>query len=177
MSCKWNTRFRLEHARLLRIKGGYEAMDHPMESLMKTTMESLKSMVDVNTVVGDAVETKDGTVIVPVSRVTFGFVAGGGDEIAGEGGSQSIQGQGSGIDSSQQENLPFTGGSGAGVSVKPVGFLVVGEGKVRFLPVDSRAIYDRLLEAAPDLLDRFADIIDKRAVAGKEENESFEPLH
>ena len=53
-------------------------MGHPIESLMKTTMESLKAMVDVNTVVGEAVETKDGTVIVPVSRVTFGFVAGGG---------------------------------------------------------------------------------------------------
>lgn len=139
-------------------------------------MESLKSMVDVNTVVGDAVETKDGTVIVPVSRVTFGFVAGGGDEIPSEGTHGNMQSQG-GDDSLQQENLPFTGGSGAGVSVKPVGFLVVGEGKVRFLPVDSRAIYDRLLEAAPDLLDRFADIMDRRVTAQGGETEILEPLH
>jgi sporulation protein YtfJ len=151
-------------------------MSHPLESLMRTTMESLKSMVDVNTVVGDAVETKDGTVIVPVSRVTFGFVAGGGDEIPGEGIHGNMQSQG-GDDSLQQENLPFTGGSGAGVSVKPVGFLVVGEGKVRFLPVDSRAIYDRLLEAAPDLLDRFADIMDRRVTAQGGETEILEPLH
>ncbi len=139
-------------------------MSHPIESLMRTTMESLKSMVDVNTVVGEAVETKDGTVIVPVSRVTFGFVAGGGDETSGEQGTHDFQSQGQDAQTQTagQDNLPFTGGSGAGVSVKPVGFLVVGDGKVRFLPVDSRAIYDRLLEAAPDLLDKFADIMERR---------------
>ncbi|HHY11979.1 MAG TPA: sporulation protein YtfJ [Firmicutes bacterium] len=152
-------------------------MGHPIESLMKTTMESLKSMVDVNTVVGDAVETKDGTVIVPVSKVTFGFVAGGGDETSFEEGYQAPQGQGSGVaESGRTDNLPFTGGSGAGVSVKPVGFLVVGEGKVRFLPVDSRAIYDRLLEAAPDLLDRFADIMERKPIA-EEEPAVFDPRH
>jgi len=133
---------------------------HPIESLMKTTMESLKGMVDVNTVVGEAVETKDGTVIIPVSRVSFGFVAGGGDEVqGGEQGSQS-GGQGGGEESG---NLPFAGGSGAGVTVRPVGFLVVGgDGKVRFLPVDQRAIYDRLLDAAPDLLRRLRDMLDCR---------------
>lgn len=138
-------------------------MGHPIESLMRTTMESLKSMVDVNTVVGEAVETKDGTVIVPVSRVTFGFVAGGGDETSGEESSHNFQNQDATTQTVEPENLPFTGGSGAGVSVKPVGFLVVGDGKVRFLPVDSRAIYDRLLEAAPDLLDKFADILERRS--------------
>jgi len=80
---------------------------HPIEGLMKTAMQSIKEMVDVNTVVGDAVETNDGTVIIPVSQVVCGFAAGGGDyELA----------NGSG------KELPFAGGSGAGVSVKPVGF-------------------------------------------------------
>ena len=110
-------------------------MGHPIENLMKTTMESLKAMVDVNTVVGEAVETKDGTVIVPVSRVTFGFVAGGGDEASMDQGeayqtSQTLKGQDSGM--GNEGNLPFTGGSGAGVSVKPVGFLVVGDGRCVF---------------------------------------------
>ena len=50
---------------------------HPIEGLMKTAMESLKTMVDVNTILGDPVETPDGAVIVPVSRVSFGFAAGG----------------------------------------------------------------------------------------------------
>ena len=53
--------------------------NHPIETLMKTAMESIKEMVDVNTVVGDPVETPDGMVIVPVSRVTCGFAAGGGE--------------------------------------------------------------------------------------------------
>ena len=154
-------------------------MGHPIENLMKTTMESLKAMVDVNTVVGEAVETKDGTVIVPVSRVTFGFVAGGGDEASMDQGeayqtSQTSKGQDSGM--GNEGNLPFTGGSGAGVSVKPVGFLVVGDGKVRFLPVDSRAVYDRLLEAAPDLLDKLADIME-RTHCQEEEVEIIEPRH
>ncbi len=154
---------------------------HPIESLMKTTMESLKDMVDVNTVVGEPVETKEGTVIIPVSRVSFGFVTGGGDEsVVGEsvgGGSENGAGQGgesSGEDESEYSAatcgaMPFTGGTGAGVSVRPVGFLVVGERKVRFLPVDSRALLDRLLEEAPELLERFAAWFDRRH--GDEERE------
>lgn len=140
---------------------------HPIESLMRTTMESLKSMVDVNTVVGEPVETKDGTVIVPVSKVTFGFVAGGGDDAGGQeagedGGQDRGQKSESGPGASCGEPLPFTGGSGAGVSVRPVGFLVVGLSKVRFIPVDNQAIYDRLLDEAPDLLDRVAGMIGGR---------------
>ena len=52
---------------------------HPIDELMKTAMESIRDMVDVNTIVGDAVQTADDTVIIPVSRVAFGFAAGGGD--------------------------------------------------------------------------------------------------
>lgn len=114
---------------------------HPIQGLMKTAMESIKDMVDVNTVVGDAVETKHGTVIVPVSRVSFGFAAGGGEYdtvAAGEHGPQ----------------MPFAGGSGAGVTVQPVAFLVVGSDGVRLLPVTDRAIYDRLIDLAPEVLDR-----------------------
>ena len=64
-------------------------------------------------------------------------------------------------------NAPFTGGSGAGVSVRPVGFLIVGVRKVRFIPVDNRAIYDRLLDEAPELLDRLAGAIGGREGAGE----------
>lgn len=154
--------------------------DHPIESLMKTTMESLKAMVDVNTVVGEPVQTEDGTVIVPVSRVSFGFVAGGGDEVSeeaasGQGSAQQSQGryagqsrQGQPEDEMQEtENqglsrYPFAGGSGAGVTIKPVAFLVVGGGQVRVLPVDGRAIYDRLLDAAPAILEKLADLTEPK---------------
>ncbi|MGE5580343.1 MAG: GerW family sporulation protein [Bacillota bacterium] len=144
---------------------------HPIESLMRTTMESLKDMVDVNTVVGEPVETKEGTVIIPVSKVSFGFVTGGGDECgmgdSGQGdsggggqGQEDEDGQ-SGYGMASYQQMPFTGGTGAGVSVRPVGFLVVGTRKVRFLPVDSRALVDRLLEEAPELLDRFTSWLDR----------------
>ena len=60
-------------------------IDHPIQGLMKTAMEAIKDMVDVNTIVGDAVETPDGNVIVPISRVSFGFLAGGSEYEPGGG--------------------------------------------------------------------------------------------
>jgi sporulation protein YtfJ len=115
--------------------------EHPIEVLMKTAMESIKEMVDVNTVIGDPVETPDGTVIIPVSRVACGFAAGGGEfDLTGE-------------NDGKEEGIPaFGGGSGAGVSVKPVGFLVVGNGQVRMLPVDGNMVVDRLIDVAPQVL-------------------------
>lgn len=120
--------------------------EHPIQGLMKTAMESIKDMVDVNTVVGDPVETPDGSVIIPVSRVSLGFAAGGG-EYEPRGGAAGGQGAEMGT------ALPFGGGSGAGVSVQPVAFVVVGGGQVRLLPVDSRALYDRLVDLAPQILE------------------------
>ncbi len=113
--------------------------EHPIEALMKTAMDSIKEMVDVNTVVGDPVETPDGSVIVPVSRVTCGFAAGGTEYNLGK------RGEGGG-------DMPFGGGSGAGVSVQPVGFLVVGQNQIRLLPVDGNAVVDRLIDLAPQVL-------------------------
>ena len=92
----------------------------PIESLMGTTMENIKDMVDVNTVVGDPVLASDGTTVIPVSRVTFGFVAGGGEYGVGENKMPSLS-----------EKMPFAGGTSAGVSVHPMGFLVVGNGQVK----------------------------------------------
>lgn len=112
---------------------------HAIEGLMKTAMESLKSMVDVNTILGDPVETPDGTVVVPVSRVSFGFAAGG-TEFE--------------VENGQDEGYPFGGGSGAGISLQPVAFLVVGQGQIRLMTIDKNAaIYDRLLDLAPEVMD------------------------
>ncbi len=124
-------------------------MNHPIEALMKTAMESIKEMVDINTIVGDAVETPDGSVIIPVSRVACGFAAGGSEFDAGSGGKGGEEKEG--------PSLPFGGGSGAGVSIQPVGFLVVGQGNVRLLPVDSNgALIDRLIDAVPQVIDKFS---------------------
>ena len=99
---------------------------HPIESLMKTAMENLKEMVDVNKIVGDAVETPDGSVIIPISRVSFGFAAGGTEF--------EHQAEGNGRNSPAPTGLPFGGGSGGGVMVQPVAFLVAGQGQVGFSP-------------------------------------------
>lgn len=118
---------------------------------MKTAMESIKEMVDVNTVVGDPVETPDGTVIIPISRVACGFAAGGGEFDLG-GGERKEGGE--------ESQMPaFGGGSGAGVSVKPIGFLVVGNGQVRLLPVDGNAVVDRLIDIAPQVLSQIQSMI------------------
>jgi sporulation protein YtfJ len=115
--------------------------EHPIQGLMHTAMDAIKQMVDVNTVVGDAVETGDWGVIIPVSRVSFGFAAGGGEY---------------GRARAEAAESPFGGGSGAGVSVQPVGFLVVRGGDIRLLPVESNATVERLIDMAPDLLEQVA---------------------
>jgi sporulation protein YtfJ len=134
--------------------------DHPIEGLMKTAMESIKHMVDVNTIVGDPVETPDGSVIIPISRVACGFAAGGGEfEAANDDDSSKSASQ-----QSNRASLPFGGGSGAGVSVQPVGFLVVGQGQIRLLPVDGNAVADRIIDVAPQILSQIQSMFkrDKR---------------
>ena len=125
--------------------------DHPIEALMKTAMESIKEMVDVNTVVGDPVETPDGSVIIPVSRVTAGFAAGGGEYEASQ-----KEGGGGGGSNRMEDNTPypFGGGSGAGVSVRPLGFLVSSGKDVRLLPIDNNAIWDHLIDTVPKMFDQ-----------------------
>lgn len=138
--------------------------EHPIEGLMKTAMESIKEMVDVNTIVGDPVETPDGSVIIPVSRVACGFAAGGGEFESGPDRNQQKQDQ-------QQDgtSIPFGGGSGAGVSVQPVGFLVVGQGQIRLLPVDGNAMVDRLIDVAPQILSQIQGMFQRSNKKREEE--------
>lgn len=104
--------------------------DHPIEALMKTTMDSLKDMVDVNTIVGDPVQSPDGLVIIPISKVSFGFASGGTEFNTPVKKSKREE------YNMEEEKLPFGGGTGAGVSVQPVAFMVVGNNQMKLLPVD-----------------------------------------
>lgn len=131
---------------------------HPIEALMKTAMESIQQIVDVNTIVGDPVETHDGSVIIPVSRVVCGFAAGGSEFLPPEEGKDEAQGD----NNKGGKTLPFGGGSGGGVSVQPVGFLVVGNGQVRLLPVDSNAVIERVIDTVPDLIDKVSGIFKRK---------------
>lgn len=124
---------------------------HPIENMMQTTLENIRNMVDVNTIVGDTVVMGDGTVIIPISKVSFGFVAGGGEYGGGQGQQQSAQAQPVG-QAQAGGAYPFAGGTGAGVSICPMAFLVVSEGEVNLLPVQFNNTYERLLERVPDIL-------------------------
>ena len=133
--------------------------DHTIENVMKTTMENLKDMIDVNTIVGDAVETAEGTVIVPISKVSFGFVVGGGDYK--ENSAFKSKGGNNSSPEGQDLELPFAGGSGAGVSVNPIAFLVVGEDKIKLLPVQYNSTVDRIVELVPTMVGEIQTMMSK----------------
>ncbi len=135
---------------------------HPIEGVMRTAMENLKAMVDVKTIVGDPVTTPDGTVIVPISRVNFGFAAGGSDFGAPQGKPRTKTGlygieetEPSGPQKENNASFPFGGGSGGGVSIVPIAFLVVGTQGVKIVPLESpHRFMERLVDMAPHMLDK-----------------------
>ncbi len=117
---------------------------------MKTTMTSLKEMVDVNTIIGDPVQSPDGLVIIPVSKVTFGFASGGSEFIRNKD-SESNEG-----------SFPFGGGSGAGLSVQPVGFIVAGNNQIKLLTVDEgNTALSNLFDFASKITDSIQQTINK----------------
>ena len=126
---------------------------HPIDTMMQTTMEQIRTMVDVNTVVGSPVNGTSGTTIIPISKVSFGFIAGGGEYQAEKHGSRSVP----------AETFPFAGGTGAGVSVQPVGFLVVADGMVKVLPAQTNGAMERMVELLPQLVEEFAPNGEKSA--------------
>jgi sporulation protein YtfJ len=116
--------------------------NHPIESLMRSTMENIKAMIDVNTIIGDPVETKDGSVIIPISKVSFGFASGGSEFETKH-------------DNDKNTSYPFGGGSGAGVTVKPVAFLVIKYDSIRILSVDHENTLDRIVDNIPQFFEMF----------------------
>jgi sporulation protein YtfJ len=133
--------------------------EHPIQGLMTTAMESLKEMIDVNTIIGDPVETPDGSVILTVSKVGFGFAAGGSEfKLDGSQSQGGQQGQSQG-----QSKLPFGGGSGGGVSITPIAFLIVNSQGVKMLHLDeSTHLYEKILEMAPQAVDKIQQMFSKK---------------
>ncbi len=125
-------------------------VEHPIQGLMKTAMENIKDMVDVNTIVGEPVETPDGSVILPISRVGFGFAAGGSDFNIDDGHEKSgTNSEGGG------KSRPFGGGSGGGVSINPIAFLVVGKQGVHIVPLDNQThLMEKIIDAVPMVIDK-----------------------
>ena len=109
---------------------------HPIANIMTTTMENIRDMVDVNTVIGDPVIAAEGATIIPISRVSFGLLAGG-----GEYGAQP-----------ELSSTPFAGGTCAGVTVQPMGFLTIAGDQVRLTPVQYAAPIDRVIDMLPGVV-------------------------
>lgn len=138
--------------------------EHPIESLMITAMSSIQDMVDVNTIIGEPIETQVGITIIPISKVGFGFAAGG-SEFRGETLKEYNKKD---KDEAIEYKLPFGGGAGAGVSISPVAFLVVQEENVKLMPVDHDSCFDKLLDYVPDLIQKMNEMFNK-SIKQKEE--------
>ena len=139
--------------------------EHPIEGLMITAMNSIQDMVDVNTIIGEPIETNTNVIIIPISKVSFGFAAGG-SEFKGE----TINEYSRKDEEEQvQYRLPFGGGSGAGVNISPIAFLVVQANNVKLLPVSHSSAVDKLLDYMPDAIEKVNNLINKQMQMKKEE--------
>ncbi|MCR5653163.1 MAG: GerW family sporulation protein [Ruminococcus sp.] len=133
-------------------------MDHPINSLMDTTMQKIKEMVDGNTVIGDPITSPDGTIIIPVSKVSYGFASGGSD-----------------LPTKKENKECFGGGSGAGVTIQPLAFLTVSKGQVNLIPIEKYdGAADRVVGMVPDLVDKVTALFKKDKKKDKVEDENAE---
>lgn len=121
-------------------------MSQKLPNMLESTIQKIREMVDVNSVVGTPIQTPDGVTIIPVSRVSVGFGGGGSDF------------------SSKNGDNPFGGGCGGGVKVSPICFLVVKDGNVRMLsiPEPANSTTERIVEMLPDTLDKITAYLDNK---------------
>lgn len=126
----------------------------PLEGLMGTTIEKINQMVDVNTVVGNPVTASDGTIIIPVSKVSYGFASGGSSFAA---------------KSAPNKDL-FGGGAGAGVSINPLAFIVISQGNAKVLTIDepNSTTAEKALAMAPEVVDKIIGLFKKENNKSKE---------
>lgn len=125
-------------------------MNHPLPDMMGLSMAKIKDMVDVNTIIGDPIVTPEDVTIIPVSKVKVGF-AGGGSDFAPKG-------------YPANKTNAFGGGSGAGVTITPVAFLIIKGESVRMMPVAEPASnsLERLVEMLPELIDQISSLNKKK---------------
>lgn len=143
--------------------------EHPIEGLMITAMNSIQDMVDVNTIIGEPIETSNNIVIIPISKVSFGFAAGG-SEFKGETVDEYTRKD---KEEQVQYRLPFGGGAGAGVTINPVAFLVIQSNNVKLIPVNHTSSLDKLLDYMPDLLEKANNMMNRCLQNKKDETEKI----
>ena len=123
-----------------------EKKSNKIEDVMSSAIEKIKNIIDTNTVVGEAIPTPKGFIL-PLTKVSVGFVAGGGEYSADKPQIKTINA------------YPFTGGTGSGVSVQPVGFLCVEEGKIHLIKLDNTTALEKIMETLPKLTEAVANAI------------------
>ncbi|MBQ3093989.1 MAG: GerW family sporulation protein [Clostridia bacterium] len=136
-------------------------MEKNVHSLLGVSIDKIKEMVDVNTVVGDPIALPDGMTLIPVSRVAYGFASGGSD-----------------LPNKADRDI-FGGGSGAGVNVTPVAFLVIKNGDVHMMPVNAQpGSIDRAISMVPEMVDKVTGLFkkDKTTVATAEPVEAVDEI-
>lgn len=123
-------------------------MSQKLPNMLENTIQKIRELVDVNSVIGEPIQTPDGVTIIPVSRVSVGFGGGGSDFAAGKTGGDT----------------PFGGGVGGGVKVTPICFLVIKDGTVRMMAVPEPAstTADRIVEMVPDTLEKISAFFDSK---------------
>ena len=143
--------------------------EHPIEGLMTTAMNSLQNMVDVNTIIGEPIETTNNIIIIPISKVGFGFAAGG-SEFKGETIDEYTKKD---KEEAIQYRLPFGGGSGAGVTINPIAFLVIQPNNVKLMPVNHTSSLDKLLDYMPDLMEKANNMMNRCMQNKKEQTQKI----
>ena len=119
--------------------------EHPINSLMDTSIRKIKELVNANTIIGDPITTPDGTTIIPVSKVTYGFASGGSD-----------------LPTKKDNRECFGGGSGAGVTIQPIGFLTISKGNIKMVPINYyEGAADRIVGMIPEAFEKVSDFFKK----------------
>ncbi|MFR9227563.1 MAG: GerW family sporulation protein [Acutalibacteraceae bacterium] len=138
--------------------------NHPIDGMLGTTMEKIKEMVDVDSVIGKPITTPDGTTVIPISKVSYGFASGGSDFPA----------------KSQPEKDFFGGGAGAGITITPIAFLSICNGDVKLIQVEPfEGSADRIIQMVPDVVDKISETFSKKKeerAAKKEEKKAAKEL-
>lgn len=138
--------------------------EHPIEGLMHAAFNNIKAMVDVNAIVGDPVQTPDGSVILPISRVAFGFAAGGSDFRVDDERRDRLTADRHEMNTAYAHgSKPFGGGSGGGVYITPIAFLVVGKQGIHVVSLDNQThLLEKIIDAVPNVCDRINSMFKKQ---------------
>lgn len=129
----------------------------PISELLGVSMEKIKEMADVNAIIGEPIKLEDGTVVIPVSKVSYGFASGGSD-----------------LPTKSEKKL-FGGGAGAGISIKPEGFLVIKDGSAKMVPVNApNDPISSAINNVPEVIDKVSAFVKKKKGGDTVESEAVD---